>query len=291
MEHRVDEKKFKKENRPATCTIQPWRAVIPANIRDQELRKIKQETIEAYGFSMDECNKRKVCIGKSCLGRPLPFDSPTARPYLDKLAENQEIKDGNLYIRNCNECLISGICTSPCAQVNDYMQRDKSKQPELVYKKNTDNFDFVEIDNYREGFNKDLEIPWGAVSEVRRDTIWKYLYEQKDFLTIANELGFHDQSRAKYEFYAGLTKMSEYASMQTFWNKYRDKLTEKQQRFIRDVYFGDMSLTEVAKHQGISKSAVSQVINGVINKHNIKWHVYVKKEKGKTIYNIPELMK
>ena len=81
----VDEKAFKRIHKPPACTKAPWEHLVTGPNKDNILRAIRQETIAIYGQSMDECPKRKVCFTKSCIGRPLPFKSPTAKPYLDQL--------------------------------------------------------------------------------------------------------------------------------------------------------------------------------------------------------------
>lgn len=289
----MDEKQFKLVYRPASCTQPPWANLIPSDQRDEVLATIRRETIQAYGFSMDECPKRMVCFTKECLGRPLPFKSPTAKPYLDKLAQNQTVVNEEMKLSNCSTCPLAAKCKSTCAQVNDFMNRDKAQEPELVFRDNLDNIVQEPHDNniVERILGNDFKIPWDAISNTRKQIIKKYLYEQKDFLTIAKELKLTDQSRARYEFYAGLTILSEYGTVRKFLEEKGDLLTHKQRCTLIMVYQNNFKLKQVAYVEEISKQSVQQIISRVLKKYNIRWHIFVKKHKNKVIYNVPELLK
>lgn len=290
----MDEKAYKKIHKPAACTTQPWRRLIPADKRELVLAKIRQETIVAYGYSMDECPKRKVCLTKQCMGRTLPWKSNTARPYLEKLKNTHKVENEELHLESCEVCPVAKTCKSVCTQVNDWMNRGKDVEPNIVYKESLDNFITADIDTTGSSvLGKGLEIPWDCLSDLRKEVVQRYLYDQKDFLTVAAELGLHDQARAKYEFYAGLTKLAEYATMRQFCRgEYlTDRLTHIQEIYLTSKYFEFQTITDIAKDNVVSKQTVQQCISSVIKKYNLKWHIYVRKEGNKTTYNVPELMK
>lgn len=287
-----NENKFKKTNKPAACTTPPWKNLIPLNKRDEVLRKIKEETIEHYGYSMDSCTKRKVCFTKTCLGRELPWKSPTAKPYLEQLQNTHRIQNEELYIDNCVSCPIAKSCSSPCSQVNDYMNRSNEPEMHFVYKENLEAVNEEELDS---GVDKPkeggLQLPWDILSPQKSKIIRKYLYEQKDFLAVARELDLNNQAEAKYVFYSALTKLSEYGIMRKFIDENREKLTEKQQLILDEIYFKNKSLTEVAEQYNISVPAVTGMINRVLEKYKLSWPVFVRKEDQKVIYNVPEVLK
>jgi predicted DNA-binding protein YlxM (UPF0122 family) len=286
---------YKKSNRSATCNSRPWQFLIPYDKRHEVLNKVRQECIKVYGFSFDECNKRKVCLSKKCIGRELEWKSLTALPYLKKFAKLIGISEGDDYIidTDCTKCPVYKDCKAVCTQVNDWMNRGKDVEPNIVYKESLDNFITADIDTTGSSvLGKGLEIPWDCLSELRQDVVRLYLYDQKDFLTVAAELGLHDQARAKYEFYAGLTKLAEYATMRKFYDDIEEgKLTDTQRWYLFDKYFSFETITYMAERYSVSKQAVQQSISSVIKKYNLKWHIYVRKEGNKTIYNVPELMK
>lgn len=290
----MDEKKFKKTFKPAACTQAPWAAVIPESIRDATLYKIRQETQQIYGYTMDECPKRKVCLTKDCIGRPLPWKSPTAKPYLDELKKTHTITNNELFITMCGVCPIATTCKTPCAQVDDFLQRDKSEEPKLEYRENLDNI--VAEPSYQKDIISDLlanslDIPWDAIHPKRQLTVRKYLYENKDFLTIAKEMKYHDQSRARYEFYAALTTLAEYATMRKFLSEHSEKLTAKQREMLRLVYIDHCTITQAADIYSQTKQSTQQMLARVVTKHKIKWNKYVYKKGNKVIYNVPELLK
>lgn len=289
----MNENSFKKANKPAACTQPPWASVIPKDQRDDVLRQIKQECIQYYGYSFDECPKRLTCFTKQCMGRPLPWLSPTAKPYLERLKQTHKFQNDELFLSNCDTCPIAKSCTSACAQVNDFMQRDKIKEPQIIYRDNIENI-AEEIDMPTETlpmFSFNTKVPWDAISEKRKQTVKKYLYEQKDFLTVAKELGYHDQSRARYEFYAALTTLSEFSVMRKFLEDRGHELTEHSRNILTSVYLENKSITEVANIRGISKQAVQQSIARVVDKYKIRWTVFVRKKGNKVIYQRSEVLK
>lgn len=284
---------FKSKNRPASCTQPPWSSLIDADKRDEILATIRRETIAAYGFSMDECPKRMVCFTKTCMSRPMPWKSDTAKPYLEKMKLNQVFnKEDELTLSNCDICPIFKTCKSTCAQVNDFMNRDKAQEPELVFRENLDNIVQEDFDTtVSRVLGKNIKVPWDSISSVRKSVIKKYLYDQKDFLTIAKELKLTDQARVKYEFYAGLTTLSEYGTFRQFLEEKGDSLTHKQRCILIMVYKNQFKLKSVAYVEEITKQAVQQMIARIIKKYDLKWQVFVRKENNKVIYNVPEILK
>lgn len=286
----MDEKTFKKINKPAACTIAPWDKLVIGPNRDNILRAIRQETIAAYGYSMDECPKRKVCFTKQCLGRPLPFKSATAKPYLDQLKTTHNIVNDELYLANCDACPIAMYCSSSCSQVNDFLQRDKTDEPEMVYKESLDNIvqETYEEDRLTGILGKGLVTPWDCLTKRREQVIKKYVYENKDFLTVAKELGLYDQAKAKYEFYAALTRLSEYAVMRK-WIK--DNPDANGIEVLNKVYNENRTMVQVAEEMKISKQAVQQTVARIIKANTISWPIFVRKQGNKVVYNVPEVLR
>lgn len=289
----MDDKQFKKTNRMAACTENPIEKLIPADIRHETLLKIKNESIDEYGYDvMSECPKRKVCMKKECIGRPLAWKSPTAKPYLDQLATTQKIVNEEMFIvTNCSGCPIVKTCDSLCQQVTDFINRDNSKEPSISYRPMTENLAPEESYEEPEIFNNNLEIPWDILSEHKRDIIKKYVYEQRDFISVAKALGILNQARAKYFLYASLTRLSEYAIMRQFISENKELLTDTQYNVLYNVYFANKKLVEVATDCQVTKQAVSKLIKQVIEKHKIKWYTFVRKEGNKVVYNVPAILK
>lgn len=296
----MDEKAFKKTNKPPACTRAPWDHLVTGQNKDNILRAIRQETIAIYGYAMDECPKRKVCFTKTCIGRPLPWKSATAKPYLDKLKTTHNIVNDELFLDNCGTCPIALYCTSSCSQVNDYLQRDKTEEPEIVYKDSLDNVVSEERneDALSNILGKGLIIPWDCLTPRREQVVKKYVYDQKDFLSVAKELGLYDQAKAKYEFYAALTKLGEYAVMRK-WLKdnepenwfVKSDSDSRNYGILHDIYNENKTLTQVATDCGISKQAVQQIVSRVMKANNISWTQFVRKEKNKVIYSVPEVLR
>jgi predicted DNA-binding protein YlxM (UPF0122 family) len=289
----MNENKFKSLNKPPACTMAPWYNLIPKAIRDNTMRIIRQETIEAYGYSMDECPKRKVCLTTSCIGRPLPWLSKTAKPYLDQLQTTHTIQNEELVLSSCDTCPIAKTCKSPCHQVNDFLNRGSNKEPDLLFQDNLENHVTYEVtvDSIRPALLNNTEVPWDCLTDARQQVVKKYLYEGKDFLTIAKELDLNNQARVKYEFYSALTRLSEFAVMRKFLDDRGDELTHKQRCVLIMIYKTNLNFTSIAHIEEITKQAVQQILTRVINKYNIKWTIFVKKQKGKIVYNVPGLFK
>lgn len=287
----MNEKDFKKIHKPSACTVAPWDKLVTGPNRDNILRAIRQETIAAYGYAMDECSKRKVCFTKTCLGRELPWKSATAKPYLERLKATHTVTNDELYITNCDGCPIAAYCTTSCSQVNDFLQRDKTDEPEMLYKESLDNviMEPTETADKLVGIlGRGFTAPWDCLTHRRQAVIKKYVYENKDFLTVAKELGLYDQAKAKYEFYAALTRLSEYAVMRK-WIKENPNATGIE--VLNKIYNENRTMVQVAEDMKVSKQAVQQTVSRVIKTNSISWAVFVKKQGNKVVYNVPEVLR
>lgn len=289
------EKDFKLKNRPPACNTRPWAHLIPKAVRFDVLAKVRQECLALYGYDLDECPKRLVCFAKTCMGRPLEWLSPTAKPYLQEFAKIVGIKENEDYhiITDCSTCPIKLTCTSSCPQVNDFMNRDKIKEPQIDFRENLENIvqepeRTISIQNM---IDKKRDVPWDALTKKRKETVEKYLYQQKDFLTISRELGYYNQAKAKYELYAALTTLAEYASMRKFYEENEQSLKDDDRNVIKSIYLDNMSITEVAKIKNISKQSVQQRVAKIIKNNGITWQIFVRKEGKKLIYNTLEVLK
>jgi len=286
-------KKWKYKHKPACCTEPPWKYLIPSNQRSEILRQIRQECLDAYGYTFDECTKRFVCNSGQCLGRPLPYMSNTAWPYLQKLEETQNVKDQELIVcTNCEKCSIYNDCSIPCRQVTDYAERNKTLEPPLYYSDNIEKF----VHNQHELGPVKLkvssnDIPWDILTDKKKEIVRQYLFHQKDFRHVADMMGLYNQAVAKYEFYSSLNKLSEYGVMRKFLQKNQDKLTDYQKNILNLIYVHNYSKLEVSDTLQISPQAVNQLVSRVVKKYKIKWSKFVRKENGKIIYNVPELFK
>lgn len=289
----MDEKKWKKDNKPASCTQAPWAIYIPFRDRPEVLRLIRQESIDAYGYSMDECPNRRICISKECIGRPLPWKSETALPFLKELQKTHKIQDEKLYIgTNCQQCPLVKSCNFPCNQVTDYIERDKTQEPNITYNENLEKLIPKEIEAGKQLFFVDEKnIPWDCITTRSCDIIKEYIYRQRDFRAVAKKFNLFNQAAAKYKLYLTLNKLSEYAIMREFIKNNKDKLTKKQDLVLNKIYFENKSKTKVAEELNISKQAVQQLVTRVVEKYKIKWKKFTRKEKGKTLYNTAEVIK
>lgn len=289
----MDELKFKKEYKFAACSAPPWQVFIPAKDRPEILRIIRQECIDAYGFAFDECPKRLTCFSKSCEGRPLPWLSPTAKPYLEQLVKVSNIKSGELFITtDCSTCPVAKTCKSPCNQIIDYIEKEKTKEPTLYFRDTTERLDVIKESLEPANFivtGKD--IPWEVLPKRKQEVIKKYLFEGRDFRYVGESLGLNNQARAKYEFYSAITKLSEYAVVRSFYTKHKEELTARQRQIFDLVYYQNMSFIQVANELTISKQSVQQTVSRVLRKYGVTWKTYVKKQGNKVIYNVPQIFK
>jgi predicted DNA-binding protein YlxM (UPF0122 family) len=280
----MDEKTTKKILKPAACTLPPWAIHIKSENKKEILLKIRQETLQKYGYSMDECPKRLVCLGSKCMGRELPWQSKTAKPYLEELKKTHNIVNGELFLNNCDTCVLASRCKSVCNQLQDYLVRDKTKQVDLYF---TSDIDRIVVENEPNYFNNLINLknlPWDCLTVRRQNTVKKYIYQNKDFLTVANETGLYNQASAKYEFYAALTKLSKYAIMRQFIETKGYVLKESYRSILIEIYNKNKTLQQVAKEKNITKQAVQKKLKKILKMYKIKWPVFVTKVKGKTKY-------
>jgi DNA-binding CsgD family transcriptional regulator len=285
------EKKWKKINRPAACNSNPLDNLITGPDRYDILQKIRQECIDIYGDDIiSECNKRKVCFTKKCLGRELPWKSPTAAPYLKRLEETQNISNELMYVStDCSACPMVKSCASVCAQVSDFISRDKITEPAMNKKQFLEKTVTKTIDNSNERLFA-ADIPWDALSGRREQIIRLRLYDRHDFKYIASKLNLNNQARAKYEYYAALTTVSEYIVMREFLAT-NPELTVRQKAVLDLVYTSNYKLCQVAEKLGVSKQAVQQLVDRIISKFGIKWPRFVWKKGNRVVYNIPTLLR
>lgn len=288
------EVQFKRENRPSSCTEPPWAQLIPPAQRPGTLRQIRQECIDELGYSLDECPHRLTCLKKTCPGRPMPTFSKTAQPYLGTLKQRHKW-DGDKFIvlTDCRECPIVKECKNPCNMVVDFIDRAKTKEPRLVFAESVDPMipvDFPEIGDGKITAYAE-ELPWDCLSKKKVALIKLYLYEQRDYRYVADKLKLTNQARAKYEFYAALTKMSEYGVVRRFLTEHINKLTPRQQQIFDMIYYDNLTMVETARRLGISKQSVNQTVTRVLKRYGVKWPVFVRKHKKKTIYNVLEVFK
>jgi hypothetical protein len=139
---------FKRRYKYPCCTKAPWEGCISPEVKNKRLvlLDIRQESIDKYGHSLAECPNRKICLGKKCLGRPLPWDCPSAEPLLEALKATATIENGNLYIEtDCRNCPMVSECNGVCGQIKDYLSRDCNLE-ELSF----ENYCPVETINYTE---------------------------------------------------------------------------------------------------------------------------------------------
>lgn len=289
----MDDLTFKKENKMAACNSPPWQIYIPARDRPEILRQIRQECLDLYGFAFDECPKRKTCFTKTCLGRPLPWLSPTAKPYLELLSKVSNIKSGELFVgTDCSACPIAKSCKSPCNQVLDYIDREKSGEPTIYYSDKTEQLTITRDSLEPANFKMDgSSIPWDVLPKRKQEVIKKYLFEGRDFRYVADSLGLNNQARSKYEFYAAITKLSEYAVVRDFLDKTEEKLTARQQQIFKLVYRDNLSFVDTATKLKVTKQSIQQSVSRVLTKYRVTWKTYVRKKGNKVLYNVPQIFK
>jgi len=282
---------WKQSHRAGVCTSNPIEHLIPADELQAVVEAVRQECVTEYGHDvLGECSKRKVCFSKKCLGRELPWKSKTAVPYLKELTKTDKIENDLLFIEtDCSSCPIVTTCKTPCKQVTDYLNRDRNTAIKTSANEPFDSVYTIPDNDNTTSFT--TNIPWDALSDRRRTVIKMHLYDRRDFKYIAKELNLNNQSRAKYEYYAALTTVSEYAIVREFLTDNLLKLTDKQQAIMKRVYYDNITLVDVAKEVKVSKQAIQQMVTRVVNKHNIKWTKFVWKKGTKIVYNVPKVLK
>lgn len=298
---------FKRTHKPAACTQAPWAHLIPAKVRASTLLAIKQESLDIYGHTMMECPNIKVCVGASCLGRPLPYESPTAKPFIEELEKTHKVVDGKLFVTKCDGCPIFQRCKAPCKQIGDYLERHNlnhspqlnewaysiDSKEQILAKKAATYTDTSSNDNNLAAspLLPNLEIPWDCLGSKRKSVVETYIFKQRDFLHTARLHGLYNQATAKYVLYAALTTLSEVAIMRKFLKENSHLLTQKQLHVMQQTYIHNKNFTIIAKSLEVSPQAVHQIVRKIIKKYNITWPIFVRKKHGKIIYNVPYLFK
>lgn len=285
-------KTFKSKYRPAVCTTNIFKNVVTPTEADIVLEQIRQESIELYGKDLSaECSKRKVCFGKECLGRELPVQSPTAQHYIKALSKTHTIKDGKLFITtNCQMCPISDKCANVCDQNVDYLQRDYIQSPDLQYQSNIDISPPTMIPDIKLTSNLDLaNVPWDVLSSKQQQLVKSYLYQHQNFAVVARECKIKSISQCRYVFYSALNKLSETAAVRNLLES--PTVSDADKEILTWLYVNNWSMQECADRLNVSKQAVSARLKRILNRHHVKWHVFVRKVRNKVVYNTPMVLK
>jgi predicted DNA-binding protein YlxM (UPF0122 family) len=168
--------------------------------------------------------------------------------------------------------------------------KESVQEPKLIYRPNLDNLE-IASEIYEFSPKKNVEVPWDCLNETRRKVVYGYIYEKKDFQTLATDLNLNNAARVKAEFYYALTSLSEYGTMRLFLVEQGQELTESQRFVMNHYYCSNMSLKDIAHAQGTSKQSIQQVIKRVITKYGLKWQVFVRRKEGQLIFMVPEILK
>lgn len=289
------ENNFKKNSKQAACTSRPWEYLIPKDLKNEVIQKVNSECLTIYGKKFNECSKRLVCFKKTCLGRELEWNSSTARPYLEQFAQLNNIPIGGEYFikTNCNNCPIYDNCKTSCKQIDDYNNRERIEEPYLEFRNDINNL-MNNVQLFDNSVNNSInfgKIPWDCISEKRQFTIKKYLYEQKDFYTIAKELNYSDQATAKSEMYSALNVLAKTAIIRKFIEDKGFTLNEDTRKLLIEVYVNNKTITQVATELNISQPALSKLIKATLKEYKIKWPVFIRKKKNKVTYNTNNMLK
>jgi DNA-directed RNA polymerase specialized sigma subunit len=136
-----------------------------------------------------------------------------------------------------------------------------------------------------------LEIPWDCISDKKRQVIKLYLYEQKDFLHIAKQMGLYNQASSKYEFYTALTKLSKIGTIRKFVKDNWESFSDYHKSLLEEAFINNKSYVQIAKDRNITPQGVQQVITRILKKNKVKWQTYIYRKKGKLYYNVPAILK
>ena len=137
---------------------------------------------------------------------------------------------------------------------------------------------------------KNNDIPWNALSEKKQQIVKAYLYEQKTLEDIAFDL-YTTKSKVRYDYYAALTKLSEFAVVRKFIDAKGTQLDPKTLDILQDVYIHLVERKVKAQQLGQTVNAVDKRIQRVLIEHDVKWTVFVKKQKGKVVFTVPRILK
>ena len=289
----MNDSKFKKEYKMPACASAPWANLIPASERAEVIRIINEETIEAIGYDLSSCPKRFTCFGKHCIGRPLPYCSKTALPYLEKLEKTQNIVNEELFIStDCNSCPIFKTCNTPCNQVLDFIERDKKSEPKLTYSIINDKVMTEAVSLEPANFVVDAsDIPWDVLTSDKAELIRKYFFEGLNYAHVASLTNLSNKSFAKYKMYWAINKLTKFAVIRKFIKNNSNKFTSRQLEVFDLVYIKNYTMKRTAEHLGISRQAVQNIINTTLKNNNVKWPVFIKRKGNKIIYNIPKVLR
>jgi predicted DNA-binding protein YlxM (UPF0122 family) len=227
------------------------------------------------------------------MGRPLPYGSPTAQPYLEQLEKTNKVENQELFIStDCSGCPINTSCKSPCNQISDFIERDKKAEPSLYFSNLPDNVEpessVLEPANF---VVSGKDIPWDALPSKKCEIIRKHVYEQYIYVHIAELMNLNNQARVKYEFYSALNRLSEYAMVRKFLDEHGHELTDRQREIFNLVYRENLSYVKAAEKLGISKQSVQQTVSRILKRYNVKWKKYVRKHKAKVYYNATKMFR
>jgi len=172
-------------------------------------------------------------------------------------------------------------------------ERRMKKEPTLVYRKDLSNIPdpkSLEEELFTEP-EPDISIPWDVLTNKKEKIVKMYMYENKSFKYISEVMNLSNAATVKYYFYSSLNKLSEYAIMRKFLEENRNRLTFHQIDVLEKIYFDNKTLTQVGKDLGVSRQAIYKVKSKLVQDYNIKWQVFVKRNKGKVNYNVPFIFK
>jgi Sigma-70, region 4 len=289
---------FKKKNRPALCTDDPFLRLVPRD-KVHEILNIARQRSRDIGLDDYDlgCPKRFTCDG-NCSGRPVPSHVPELEPYIKKLS-HLIAPDGMLYVKGCNACPIAKTCKKACAQITDYMEKNKNKEDI------TNKFDVSQtstdfalgnwvsdsgeesqpgiliklIERYGSIQDTIENMPWGSINEKRAHLVRMYCFEGKDFRACAKELGYSNGTVARNEFYRSLTTLSKFATVRFFIEEHRDEISDVDHELLQLRYYKFLTVNEIANQLNMCVGTVRSRLFRFINKSHLKYVKYVNKNK------------
>jgi Sigma-70, region 4 len=288
---------FKKKNRPAMCTEDPFLAIVPKDKLHETLNYARQRSRDIGQEDYDQgCPKRFTCDG-NCTGRPVPKHIPELKPYIAKL-QHLISPDGLMYINKCGSCPIAKTCKRTCSQIADYMDRGKNKDDITnkfdISQVSTDYAlgNFVSDDSEpqpgvlselinRYGSIQDAieNLPWGAINEKRARLVRMYCFEGRDFRACAKELGYSNGTVARNEFYRSLTTLSKFATVRHFIEAHRDDIADLDNELLRLRYYQFLTVNEIAVQLNLKIGTVRSRLFRFINRSRLTYSKYVNKNK------------
>ncbi len=261
----------------AACTSPPWQALIPFEERPDALRRIREECLSEYGYEFEECSKRLRCDKKQCIGRPLPWKSKTAKPYLDELSKTQKIVNEEMVIiTDCQTCPIFKKCTSTCNQIDDYIDRKVKPEPVMYYRNDVSN---STIESEGSAFFKDISAPihWHLISTLYKNALQDYILKDLNLNELAVKYNT-DRATIKSYVYSAITTLSKYRAIAKSFNSgiFRSDL---QKTCIKQLLDSN-TIKELAAQFNVTNSAIRLHIQNFTQDNKITWKKYVHREKG-----------